>query len=1148
MKRKHYAALVVGAGIAGIRSALDLAESGLKVALIDRRPNIGGILAQLDHQFPTDACGMCKMLPLTSRDASSQFCMRKGLFHKNIDILLHTELAALEGDPGKFHATLRQRSTFVDPARCISCGECARVCPVHVPSEYNSGLSSRGAIYLPVPHAIPNHYVVDLDRCTRCWSCFEACPTDAIDFKYAERKDFRVVAALKDEAARTDLAAWLADQNFPLALAGSGAAAQQALEQERTALLLLDLAVTDVDPEKVMRRGLELYPDLHVILVAGPDEQDRAEALVQAGARQWLARPLERTVVRWLDHYYIRAVSDAAHELEVGAVVLACGFDCYDPAQAGQLWGYGSVPGVVTALEFERMCSGTGPTGGRLLRPDGRPAHNVAWLQCVGSRDPAHGADYCSGICCMFAIKEARLARRIDPAAQATIFAMDVRTYGKDFQRYRDEAEARDGVRFVRTRIHSIEPDPEADGVPITWMDDDGTLRREVFDLAVLATGARPPAGSDRLAEAAGITLDANGFAAAPPLQPARTSRLGVYAAGAFNEPRDIAESVIQAGAAALNAARTFKVHSPPREEEPGPAPEYRDVTREAPRTLVVLCDSCPTLEAKVDMDTLAARLAGLSTVIHVARIQGACSAPGWQAVQDLAGELRPNRILIGACMPYAYVPRLRELGAQIGLDPAFMDVTDIYTPTFPGAMEPGPALETEVYTALAMAAVKLAGAEPSPVLGRLPVTPRALVVGGGLAGMTAAMALADMGHDVCLSEKAARLGGMAAAHHTLLGGGDPRRTMEDLAEQVMRHPNIKVFTQSRIMLSMGRAGRFMTALATAEGPAITVEHGATIIATGGHEAVPDSYGYRVHKTVLRQSELEARLADGSLDTGALTGVAMIQCVESREEPRNYCSRVCCAAALKNALTLKERNRDLPVYVFYRDIMSYGFTEHFYTEARARGVLFIRYAPTDKPRVTFGQDHKPTIAATDPVLGRELRVTVDLLALSVGLEPGDNEELAEVFSLQTGPDGFFREAESKWRPVEFLRQGIFVCGVAHSPRNMNETIASAEAAAQKAARILAHKDVVGGRVTAQVRHSLCSLCGRCVSACAYGARRIDLEHGRVEIDELLCQGCGSCAAVCPNSASVLAGFKDGQVLSVIDAALAETPQPTEATP
>jgi heterodisulfide reductase subunit A len=291
-----------------------------------------------------------------------------------------------------------------------------------------------------------------------------------------------------------------------------------------------------------------------------------------------------------------------------------------------------------------------------------------------------------------------------------------------------------------------------------------------------------------------------------------------------------------------------------------------------------------------------------------------------------------------------------------------------------------------------------------------------------------------------------------------------------------------------------------------------------------------------VHKSVLTQTQLEERIATGVLDTSQLASVAMIQCVESREEPRNYCSRVCCQGALKNILMLKRKNPDIRIYVFYRDMMSYGFHETFYTQARKAGAVFIRYDVDRKPQVRFDQG-KPVITAPDPILGREVEVRADLLALSVGMEPNEPEELLEIFGVEVDKDGFYQEAESKWRPLDFMKQGVFMCGSAHAPKSMGEAIASAQAAAQRAMRILSAEKLIRERVVATVRHSLCSLCLSCVEACPYEARRMDMDLDRIVVDEILCQGCGSCAAVCPNSATVLDGFHDGQVMSVIDEAL-----------
>lgn len=1135
--RKEYGALVVGAGIGGIRAALDLAVSGQRVALIDARPATGGILNQLDHQFPSDHCGMCKMLPLMNRDASSQFCLRKGLFHDNIDIYLSTEMESLEGDPGAFQATLKQKSPLVDPAKCVSCGLCAEACPVKVPNEFNAGLSKRGAVYLPIPHAIPNQYVVDLDNCTRCWSCFEACPTGAIDFQLGGRKDFHVLVVSPEEAIAENLSKWSESMEFPVKGAASTAEAVDMLAgSDQYRLLLLDLALDDAD--RVLTRAKELHPDLEVALLAGVDDQERAEELMQQGAREWILKPLDKaTIVPWLDKLYVRVVSDTKIELGVGAVVLSAGFELYDPSEGRDIWGYGLYPGVVTALELERMLSSSGPTGGVLKRTDGKPVRRMAWLSCIGSRDKNRNADFCSSICCMFSIKEALLAKKkLGPQLEATYFCMDIRTFGKNYDRYRANAVHEHDLNMVRCRPHSVLPGEDG-SLLVLWFGEDGKAHEDEFDMVVLATGVRPPRGMDKLARAADIEVNEWGFAETPELAPARTSRLGVYAAGSMGWPKDIAESVIQSGAAALGASRMIRIHDVLAGIESEPPPEYRDVSREEPRILVALCTSCPTLESRVDLETLQDRLGRNHSVAEVRAVGNACTKQGWESIEEIATEMKPNRVLIGACMPYAYIPKLGELGKLIGLHPNLMDVVDVYTPAFPGQIEDPVAVQRQVYGALATALARLEGRDPVPPPITVNVSRSALIVGGGLAGMTSAAAIADHGYEVCLVEENEELGGGAMRLTSTLEGNDPRKHMEDLVEQMHKHPNIQVLTESRVAFSRGTAGKFMSAVSTDNGP-MTFEHGVTILATGGSEGPVYDYGLRVHKTVMTQLELEEKLASGTLDVAALEGVAMIQCWRSRDEERSYCSRVCCSQAIKNLLALKKKNPDLPVYVFYRDIMTYGFKEKYYTEARKLGAIFIRYDLTDKPKVTF-EHGKPVIEAHDPAMNRRVRVRADLLALSSGLVPGEVEDVTEVFGVPLNEDGFYQEAESKWRPLDFLKQGIYTCGLAHSPMDLRETITSAQAAASRALRILSAETIQRESVVAEVRHSLCSLCQKCVAACPYEARTVNMTDEIIEVDEILCQGCGSCAAVCPNSATVLRGFHDGPVMAAIDAALEE---------
>jgi heterodisulfide reductase subunit A len=549
---------------------------------------------------------------------------------------------------------------------------------------------------------------------------------------------------------------------------------------------------------------------------------------------------------------------------------------------------------------------------------------------------------------------------------------------------------------------------------------------------------------------------------------------VGVFAAGAFGEPKDISESIMQAGAASEAAARMIKIYDVLGQAPPPPEPEYPDVSREPAKTMIAVCTSCPTLGSNVDLEELTRTVARVHSVCDVVSVQQACTEQGWQQIRERAQAEHPNRILLGACMPYAYIPRLKELGRTVGLNPALMDVVDVHTPTFNGRDRVDVA--REIFSSLSMAVAKLQGADPTPPPVMVDVSRSALVVGGGLAGLTAAMAIADQGFGVCLVESEEELGGMAMRLHTQLDGTDPRKYMEDLVAQVEKHPQIKVFKDARVVLSRGSAGRFRSAISN-DGGIFPLEHGVTILATGGQEAKIYESGFCVHKSVMTHFGLEEKLATGALDVGGLKAVAMIQCWRSRKEgERNYCSRICCPEMLKNVLTMKERNPDLPIYVFYRDIMAQGFLETYYTQARKAGVIFIRYDLENPPQVSF-TDGKPVITALDPVLGAQIRIEADILSLSSGIEPNDVEDLVEIFGVETDHNGFFQEADSKWRPVEFMKQGIYLCGLAHSPRRMSETVASAKAAAQRALRILA-----AGKVA---RENVVPRCGR---LCAPSAR------------------------------------------------------------
>ncbi|MEW6262621.1 MAG: response regulator [Thermodesulfobacteriota bacterium] len=1136
MIRKIGRALVVGAGIGGLRAALDLAAAGYSVALVDRSPHPGGMLSRLDFQFPTNHCGLCRMLPLLERSASSQFCPRRGFWHENVELYLETELAALTGEPGRFQVRLRSKPNLVDQSRCLGCGQCTAVCPVEVPDPFNAGLSLRKAVYLPVPQALPHLYRIDTSACTRCGACVKVCPTGAINLVDVGRRAFHVLVVDDELVVRDSLKAWIEDEGYGVATASSGPEALELLAAGPVHLLLLDVKMPGMDGIEVLEKAKKISPELTVVMMTAYATVETAVEAMKIGALDYLIKPFDpEALFPLVQSLYEKVEAETGPAFEVGAVVLCGGVEQYDPRNELVQYGYGTIPGVVTGLEFERLISGSGPTQGRLVRPgDGRRVRKVAWLQCVGSRDLRLGADYCSSICCMFALKEAVLAReKAGPDLETVIFYQDLRTFGLEFQRYRQEAEQRHGVRLERGRVHSLVPDQATGGLSLAWVDLTGQGHEEIFDLAVLSVGQRPPAGLPALAQSSGVGLNEFGFIQVEPFSLTRTSRPGLYTGGSLTGPADIGAAVIQADAAALSASLAIHRSGGSLALEPESVPPLRDPGREEPRIIVALCLCQRALPLSLDLKLLAGRLASDPAVVNVLTLEDLCRDQAWTTLTLAASRSEANGIVFGACRPGLISHKLKDLTLQAGLDPALMEVVDIRS-LLREDLKPGDRLAL-IQGALQSGLARVRRWEAGP-REEFSVSQRALVIGGGPAGLTAALAIADHGFLVVLLERESVLGGNLRRLKTTLEGHDPAPLLARLLERLDKHPLIKLYTNARIIGSTGGIGRFVTSIQDEAGQVQSLEHAVTILATGGVEAEPRTYHYGDSPAVKTQMELERDLAEGEINPSGLKAVVMIQCVGSREEPRNYCSRVCCPTAIKQALRLKEKNPDLAVYIFYRDMMTPGFHESHFTRARRNGVIFIPYETDNKPQVHL-RDQGVVVSAFEPIIGRTVEIEADLLILAAGVNPRLPADLVKTFGIKTGPDGFFQAADSKWRPVDAGREGVFACGLCHSPRALAETVATAEAAAMRALRVLMRDRLRSGRDTARVRSSLCSLCGLCVETCPYEARTLDSDLGRVLVNPFLCQGCGACAAICPNGAAILNDFSDQRMMETIEAAL-----------
>ena len=828
---------------------------------------------------------------------------------------------------------------------------------------------------------------------------------------------------------------------------------------------------------------------------------------------------------------------DAEREstLKVGSVILSVGSRGFDPSGLDYL-GYGKYTNVVTSEEFERILSASGPYFGHLMRPlDREEPKSIAWLQCVGSRDANRcGNGYCSSVCCMYAVKESMIAKEhVHGELDCVVFNMDMRTFGKDYEKYYLRARDKEGVRFIKARVHSIIEVPETGDLIIQYADEAGKMKEEVFSMVVLSVGLQVQPDAAELAQRLDIKLNKYHFVDSDPFAPVATSQPGIYTCGVLQGPKDIPGSVTEASAAAclagaeLAEARGTDI---PKVE----IPKEMDVTDQDPRIGVFVCNCGINIGGVVDVPGVKAYAETLPNVVYTDENLFTCSQDTQDKIKEKIIEHNLNRVVVASCSPKTHEAMFMETLEACGLNKYLFEMANIRNQdSWIHSKEP------EVATKKAKDLVRMAVARAATLRTLhekvVPINKQALVIGGGVAGMNAALSLGNQGFNTVLLEKETELGGFSRKLHHTIEGADVQAYLKTLVDDVSGHDKIEVLTGARIVGFEGFKGNFATEVALdGVDKKRKIDHGVFIVATGAGEYQPKEFLYGEDDRVLTQVALSDRLEEKGAD--GLDSVVMIQCVGSRNDEHVECSRICCQNAVKNALHIKKLNPETQVYVLYRDIRTYGLLEDYFTEAREQGVIFIRFDEDAPPDVRSASEGM-LVTVKDHILQQNVEIRADLVTLSAGMRAEDTDEMSQIMKLNRNPEGYFIEAHVKLRPVDMPSDGVFLCGTAHGPKLITEAISQAQAAASRATTFLAKDAIKLSAITAKVDVDHCVKCLTCVRSCPFGVPEFNINEKVIEINEAICHGCGVCASICPRQTIHLSFYDDDQIMCKIDALL-----------